>query len=92
MAAAGRRYPHNLNHLNVGFPLGVFTTVTGVSGSGKSSLVSQALVELVAEHLGHALPQEEETEGAELEAAPQVPTGGRIASGMEAMSRLVRVD
>ena len=31
------------------FPLGVFTTVTGVSGSGKSSLVSQVLVELVAD-------------------------------------------
>lgn len=84
---------NNLNHLNVALPLGVFTTVTGVSGSGKSSLVSQALVELVAEHLGHALPQEEEeAEGAELEAAPQVPTGGRIASGMEAIKRLVRVD
>jgi excinuclease ABC subunit A len=84
---------NNLNHLNVAFPLGVFTTVTGVSGSGKSSLVSQALVELVAEHLGHALPQEEEeAEGTELEAAPQVPTGGRIASGMEAIKRLVRVD
>jgi excinuclease ABC subunit A len=84
---------NNLNHLNVAFPLGVFTTVTGVSGSGKSSLVSQALVELVAEHLGHALPlEEEETEGAELEAAPHVPTDGRIASGMEGIKRLVRVD
>src|SRR6202012_1935967 len=84
---------NNLNHLNVAFPLGVFTTVTGVSGSGKSSLVSQALVELVAEHLGHALPQEEEeAEGAELEAAPQVPTGGRITSGMERIKRLVVVD
>ena len=31
------------------FPLGVFTSVTGVSGSGKSSLVSQVLVELVAD-------------------------------------------
>src|SRR6202046_3730739 len=70
---------NNLNRLDVAFPLGVFTTVTGVSGSGKSSLVSQALVELVAEHLGQAVAQEEEeTEGAELEAAPQVPTGGRI--------------
>ena len=38
---------HNLRRLAVDFPLGVFTTVTGVSGSGKSSLVSQALVELV---------------------------------------------
>ena len=84
---------NNLNHLNVAFPLGVFTTVTGVSGSGKSSLVSQALVELVAEHLGHALPlEEEETEGAELEAAPQLSTSGRIASGMEGIKRLVRVD
>jgi excinuclease ABC subunit A len=84
---------NNLNHLNVAFPLGVFTTVTGVSGSGKSSLVSQALVELVAEHLGHVLTQEEEeTEGGELEAAPQVPTSGRITSGMEAIKRLVRVD
>ena len=43
---------NNLDDLDVEFPLGVFTTVTGVSGSGKSSLVSQVLVELVAEHLG----------------------------------------
>jgi excinuclease ABC subunit A len=84
---------NNLNKLDVAFPLGVFTTVTGVSGSGKSSLVSQALVELVAEHLGDPLPaEEEEAENAELETAPQVPTGGRIASGMELVKRLVRVD
>jgi excinuclease ABC subunit A len=31
---------NNLHRLDVDFPLGVFTTVTGVSGSGKSSLVS----------------------------------------------------
>jgi excinuclease ABC subunit A len=84
---------NNLNHLNVAFPLGVFTTVTGVSGSGKSSLVGQALVELVAEHLGHPLPaEEEEAEGAELESAPQVPTEGKIIAGIEAIKRLVRVD
>jgi excinuclease ABC subunit A len=33
---------NNLNKLDVAFPLGAFTTITGVSGSGKSSLVSQA--------------------------------------------------
>ena len=44
---------NNVRGLNVAFPLGVFTTVTGVSGSGKSSLVSQALVELVQRELGH---------------------------------------
>ncbi|MEY4513492.1 MAG: hypothetical protein RLZZ450_5614, partial [Pseudomonadota bacterium] len=43
---------NNLAGLDVAFPLGVFTSVTGVSGSGKSSLVSQALVELVALGLG----------------------------------------
>ncbi len=44
---------NNLRGLDVAFPVGMFTSVTGVSGSGKSSLVSQALVELVAAHLGH---------------------------------------
>jgi excinuclease ABC subunit A len=83
---------NNLNRLDVDFPLGVFTSVTGVSGSGKSSLVSQALVELVAEQLGHPLPEEEEAEGPELEATPQVPTGGHIAAGMESIKRLVTVD
>src|SRR5205085_11074965 len=46
---------NNLTDLAAEFPVGVFTTVTGVSGSGKSSLVSQVLVELVAEHLGHEI-------------------------------------
>ncbi|MCK7556033.1 hypothetical protein MKQ70_13785 [Chitinophaga sedimenti] len=32
---------NNLHQLDVQFPLGVFTAVTGVSGSGKSSLVSR---------------------------------------------------
>ena len=81
---------NNLSSLDIGFPLGVFTTVTGVSGSGKSSLVSQALVELVAAHLGHAF--EDEAEGEELERAATAPTGGHIVSGMEHVRRLVRVD
>jgi excinuclease ABC subunit A len=83
---------NNLNHLDVAFPLGVFTSVTGVSGSGKSSLVSQALVELVAEQLGHPLPVEEEAAGEALEVAPPVATGGQIVGGLEGIHRLVRVD
>ncbi|MES2572453.1 MAG: excinuclease ABC subunit UvrA, partial [Verrucomicrobiota bacterium] len=82
---------NNLHKVDAAFPLGVFTTVTGVSGSGKSSLVSQALVELVAGHLGHELPAEEE-EMDELEQGNQTRTSGRIASGMENIRRLVRVD
>jgi excinuclease ABC subunit A len=82
---------NNLQQLDADFPLGAFTTVTGVSGSGKSSLVSQALVELVAEQLGHSLPAEEE-EGEELERTAVVTSGGRITGGMESIKRLVRVD
>jgi excinuclease ABC subunit A len=82
---------NNLDRLDVAFPLGVFTTVSGVSGSGKSSLVSQVLVELVGEHLGHPVEIEAE-EGEELERTAVVTTGGRIASGMESIKRLVQVD
>jgi excinuclease ABC subunit A len=82
---------NNLNNLEVAFPLSVFTTVTGVSGSGKSSLVSQALVELVCEHLGHTTPADED-EVEELERREPIAIGGQIASGMDAIKRLVRVD
>ena len=43
---------NNLDRLDVDIPLGVLTSVTGVSGSGKSSLISQFLVEAIAEKLG----------------------------------------
>jgi excinuclease ABC subunit A len=82
---------NNLHALDVAFPLGVFTTVTGVSGSGKSSLVSQALVELVAAHLGHHVASDEE-EVEELERTAPGVTGGHVAGGMELIRRLVRVD
>ena len=82
---------NNLHGLDVDFPLGVLTSVTGISGSGKSSLVSGALVELVAGHLGHEITPEEE-EGEALEQRAPVTTGGHIAGGMEGIKRLVRVD
>ncbi|SEW39149.1 excinuclease ABC subunit UvrA [Chitinophaga arvensicola] len=81
---------NNLHELSAAFPLGVFTTVTGISGSGKSSLVSQVLVELVAEHLGAALPEAEE--GEELEQQQPVTLGGSITTGMDKIKRLVQVD
>jgi len=42
---------NNLNRLDVDIPLGVFSCVTGISGSGKSSLVSQFLVETLTDKL-----------------------------------------
>jgi excinuclease ABC subunit A len=82
---------NNLTGLNVDFPLGVFTAVTGVSGSGKSSLVSQVLVELVAERLGHPVAPADD-EGEELERTVVATVGGEIAAGMEGVRRLVVVD
>lgn len=43
---------NNLRHLTVRFPLHVMTVVTGVSGSGKSSLVSQVLYPALKKHYG----------------------------------------
>jgi excinuclease ABC subunit A len=82
---------NNLHDLDASFPLGVFTSVTGVSGSGKSSLVSQVLVELVASHLGQGLEAEDEAADP-LEREVVVTEGGEIVEGMERIKRLVRVD
>ncbi len=82
---------NNLHGLDVAFPLGVLTAVTGISGSGKSSLVSQVLVELVADYLGHVISgEEEELDPLQQEAAPTLD--GKISGGMEGIKRLVRVD
>ena len=84
---------NNLQGLDIAFPLGILTTVTGVSGSGKSSLVSQALVELVYNALGQKTVIETPTdEAALLEQEQQTPIGGEIVSGMEHIKRLVTVD
>lgn len=42
---------HNLKSINVTFPLGVFVCVAGVSGSGKSSLISDILHPVLSNHL-----------------------------------------
>src|SRR5262249_61549852 len=45
---------HNLKDIDVSFPLGTFITVTGVSGSGKSSLVHEVLYNTLARKLHRA--------------------------------------
>ncbi|HVJ41563.1 MAG TPA: excinuclease ABC subunit UvrA [Dongiaceae bacterium] len=83
---------NNLQGLDIAFPLGVLTTVTGISGSGKSSLVSQALIELVSAQLGQDLSKEENLESEGLEHGPDTAVEGRIAGGLAGIKRLVQVD
>lgn len=86
---------NNLDGLDVAFPLGTFTSVTGISGSGKSSLVSHALTLIVARALGQALPVAEEEEDADAPPAPQAEIRqpeGRVVSGLEGIGRLVVID
>ncbi|WP_459748427.1 excinuclease ABC subunit UvrA [Pseudomonas sp. 3A(2025)] len=82
---------NNLNNLSADFPLGCFTAVTGISGSGKSSLISQALLELVGSHLGQTSATSEATESS-LEDEPLQTSGGHVSAGLEGLKRLVQVD
>ncbi|SEM68506.1 excinuclease ABC subunit A [bacterium A37T11] len=83
---------NNLNALDVQFPLGIMTSVTGVSGSGKSSLVSQIVVELVAGQLGQTLIAETSEDPPGLEQETVETTSGSITAGLDAIKRLVVVD
>ncbi len=82
---------NNLHRVDAHFPIGVLTAVTGVSGSGKSSLVGHALVDLMAGHLGHEPAAAEPTDVEETRIGAVV-SGGRIEAGADAFRRLVRVD
>ncbi|MBS5837254.1 MAG: excinuclease ABC subunit A, partial [Neisseria sp.] len=83
---------HNLHGVDARIPLGVLTAVTGISGSGKSSLVAQALPELVLLHLGHE-PEDDAAESATSEGPAVIEaTGGHLAGDVDAIQRLVQVD
>jgi len=45
---------NNLKNVNVDIPLGIFTCITGVSGSGKSSLINQTLYKIIAKEIGRS--------------------------------------
>ncbi len=56
---------HNLRNIDVRFPLGVFCCVTGVSGSGKSSLVNTILYGALAHDLNRARARKADFDGIE---------------------------
>jgi excinuclease ABC subunit A len=80
---------NNLVRLDVDIPLGLFTSVTGISGSGKSSLISQFLVDAVGDMLGHRGDSAGEDDGLD---RPVETLGGEIIGGLDGIERLVVVD
>jgi len=84
---------NNLHDLTVDIPLGVFTAVTGVSGSGKSSLVSQALPSLLGDRLGLAARADDEPVSDEALLADEPENlEGRVAGPVTGVQRLVVID
>jgi excinuclease ABC subunit A len=84
---------NNITGLDAEFPLGVMTSVTGVSGSGKSSLVSQALVELINEALGQKITEDAPIDESDLlEQELDSVTSGEIIAGMEYVRRLININ
>jgi excinuclease ABC subunit A len=82
---------HNLRGVDARIPLGVLTAVTGISGSGKSSLIAQALSELMLAHLGHE-PEEDGAPATDEGPAILESTGGQLAGDLAAVQRVVQVD
>jgi len=83
---------HNLKGVDAQVPLGLLTAVTGISGSGKSSLMAQALPELMLLHLGHE-PVEDTAETTPTDGPTVIEaTRGRLAGDVDAIQRVVQVD
>jgi excinuclease ABC subunit A len=83
---------NNVHKLDVSFPIGVFTVVTGVSGAGKSSLVSEALIDLLADRVrGQRAAIQEDPSEEPLLGAAQL-TEGSIAAGANFVRRVVAVN
>lgn len=68
---------NNLKNIDVKFPLGVFTCVTGVSGSGKSSLVNEILYKYLAKKLNRART---------------IPGRFRKIEGVEQLDKVIAID
>lgn len=68
---------NNLKNINVEIPLGIMTCVTGVSGSGKSSLVNEILYKSLAKNLNRART---------------IPGDHKEIKGMEQLDKVIDID
>ncbi|SMC54634.1 excinuclease ABC subunit UvrA [Janibacter indicus] len=85
---------NNLRSISVEIPLGALTAVTGVSGSGKSSLVSQVLPTLVSEHLGRPITTDEPVPDGDdmLLSDVSQELEGSVAGDLTGVRRVVTID
>ncbi|ORA35588.1 excinuclease ABC subunit A [Mycobacterium aquaticum] len=86
---------NNLHDVAVSFPLKCLTAVTGISGAGKSSLVSQALPTLVAEYLGAPVTGATDDTSDDddlLLAGDSAPVDGKIVGDIGGLRRVVSID
>lgn len=70
-------FGHNLKNVNVSFPLGKFIVVTGVSGSGKSSLINETLYPALSAHLHRS---------------EKKPLGFKELTGLENIDKVIDID
>ncbi|WP_371307662.1 excinuclease ABC subunit A [Gordonia sp. (in: high G+C Gram-positive bacteria)] len=82
---------NNLHEETVTVPLHRFTAVTGVSGAGKSSLVAQAIPELVGERLGKPVSVAEPDDD-DMLAETAAPVGGEVRGDLGDVKRVVCID
>src|SRR5262249_36791891 len=84
---------NNLKNVTVDIPLGVFVTVTGVSGSGKSSLVNDILKEALSGSLanGGSQPENGEDDNSDEELPHTVGAHGRI-EGVGLIDKVIDID
>ena len=68
---------NNLKNINVDIPLGIFTCVTGVSGSGKSSLVNEIVYKTLAKKLNRART---------------IPGRHKTIAGVEQLDKVIAID
>lgn len=68
---------NNLKNINVDIPLGIFTCVTGVSGSGKSSLVNEIVYKTLAKKLNRART---------------IPGKYKTITGVENLDKVIAID
>jgi excinuclease ABC subunit A len=68
---------HNLKNVNFSIPLGTFTCVTGVSGSGKSSLINQTLYPLMMNHFHQDIRK---------------PLSYKSIEGLENLDKVIEID